>query len=447
MRDLRSRLRAIVSQGTGEGESRSPGSERSLHYEPMLDAGRVDPGAVAAQLGGTVREHASSVVVEVDRVWTAADTHGRSRIDACALTPALPIRLFDPRLPADADWASRVVFFDIETTGLSGGAGTLAFLAGCAWFEDGDLVVRQVLLTGPAGEHALLAALGTVLDEATLLVTFNGRTFDVPTMDTRWAFHRQQSPFDGLPHFDMLPAARRLWGRRRRRQAGSRVGMDGFGDQAPSEGCTLTSLERQVLGFHRLDDVPGFEIPARYFQFLRSGDAGVLAGVLEHNRFDLVSLAAVTARALRLAHEGPETCREAGEQVGLGRLYERAGDEARAIAAFELAASSDDLAVQAQALGRLAVLYRRADRHADAAEAWRAMLDASPGDGNDLSPLERRALEALAVHHEHRDRDLRAARRYAEALRRQSGGASAGRVEHRLRRLDRKLAASGELFE
>ena len=95
-----------------------------------------------------------------------------------------------------------MVFFDIETTGLSGGAGTLAFLVGCGWFDDADSRVRQFFLAGPAGEraHARRRSL-TILSEASLLVTFNGRTFDVPFMETRWAFHRAAPPTDDAAAF------------------------------------------------------------------------------------------------------------------------------------------------------------------------------------------------------------------------------------------------------
>src|SRR5262245_55851912 len=163
----------------------------------------------------------------------------------------------------------------------------------------------------------MLDALGKIFDEASLLVTYNGRTFDVPLMETRWAFHRSSAATDELPHFDMLPPARRLWGRPR----SARVEVD----EEVRESCSLSSLERTVLGFHRLDDVPGIEIPSRYFQFLRTGDPNFIEGVLDHNRHDLLSLAAVMSHALWLAREGPCACRESREQVGLGRLYERAG--------------------------------------------------------------------------------------------------------------------------
>jgi uncharacterized protein YprB with RNaseH-like and TPR domain len=467
MRDLAARLREIVqtdrkstpgvdfgpeTQGTKVGGSKStPGVDfrRELTYVPDLGFGQSpDSAGVAAQLGGTVHEAHGGACVVIDRTWTPDQSHGRRRVESYAIDPTAPIGLFDPRLSDRADWASRVVFFDIETTGLSGGAGMIAFLAGCGWFEmDGGFTVRQFLLTGPAGERALLELLEGIFAQASLLVTFNGRTFDLPVMDMRWAFHRRDTPTLGLPHFDMLPPARRLWGRvsLAERQTRPHDARRYASDERAS--CSLSSLERSVLGFHRLGDVPGFEIPTRYFQFLRTGDAAAIEGVLEHNRHDLISLAAVTSHALWLGREGPEACRQSGEQIGLGRLYERAGDEPRAARAYEMAAAgTHDRETQRHALARLAVLMRRDDRHEEAAAAWESVLGPVAESGADarrpLSALERRAAEALAIHHEHRVRNPLEAKRYASLLKTRSVSGPQQDVEHRLGRLARKIDAA-----
>jgi hypothetical protein len=435
MRDLASRLRSIVKQDAERQRSRAAeladvGSAppvRELTYVADLEGGH-DTERTAAALGGAVHGTGSGACVVVDRVWAADDWHGRQRVGTWTMDADAPIALFDPRLKAVSSWADRVVFFDVETTGLSGGAGTLAFLAGCGWFEADSFRVRQFFLSGPAGERAMLDALGEIFDEASLLVTFNGRSFDVPVMEMRWAFHRRATPTDGLPHFDMLPPARRLWG----------IEAD--------QSCSLTSLERSLLGVHRRGDVPGFEIPTRYFQFLRTGDPATVEGVLEHNRQDVISLAAVTAYALGLARGGPEACRLPGEQLGLGRLYERAGEASRATTAYELAGGTaqGDRAVRRQALARLAELRRRARRYDEAAEAWRDVLELSDVECA-ATPLGRRATEALAIHHEHRARDFEAARRYAETLTTASTSSAAERARHRLQRLDRKLGLKREL--
>jgi uncharacterized protein YprB with RNaseH-like and TPR domain len=429
MRDLTSRLREIVRQ---DASRRAAPPGRDLTYVPDGDAlSGFDAGRAARVLGGVVVDDAGSCIA-IDRQWRAHDWHGRRQVSAYGeqFRDDAPLALFDRRQSPVPGWADRVVFFDIETTGLSGGAGTLAFLVGCAWFDDGDLHVRQYFLSGPAGERTLLAELGRVFDEASLLVTYNGRTFDVPLMETRWAFHRRTTPTDDLPHFDMLPPARRLWGR-----------VDGRDDVLDARSCALSSLERSVLGFHRVGDVPGFEIPTRYFHFLRSSELVAIQGVLDHNRHDLVSLAALTGHALWLAREGPLACREPAEQLGLAGLYERAGEHERAVDAYDLAARTGDRHVRRHALARLAVLMRRGDRFAEAAMAWEGVV-ALGGDGAVLSPLDRRALEALAIHHEHRVRDLDSATRYAEVLHADASGRQAAEAAHRLGRLRRKIQAA-----
>jgi hypothetical protein len=436
VRDLTSRLREIVgrtSSRTSAGGPTDAGGTRELTYVP--DGWAAEPlESAAAALGATSLDPGGGCLV-IDHFYPADRSHGRLSIGSCAPSPAAPIHLFDPTLAAGSEWWRRVVFFDIETSGLSGGAGTLAFLVGCGWFTDEGFEVRQFFVAAPSGERPMLSALARVFDDASLVVTYNGRTFDVPLMETRWAFHRTEAPTADLPHFDMLPPARRLWSRRDRTGAA----LDEW------EGCSLAAIERRVLQFHRVADVPGFEIPARYFHFLRSGDASVIEGVLEHNRHDLVSLAAVMARALWLAQEGPDACREATEQVGLGRLYARAGDLPAAERAFALAAEAGDVEMRPQALARLAELLSRQKRHAEAAAAWQAVLDVGRRSEQLRSPLQRRAAEALAIHHEHRARDLRSARRYAESLDGAGSRRQQQEIAKRLARLRRKMLPTGDL--
>ena len=172
----------------------------------------------------------------------------------------------------------------------------------------------------------------------------------------------------------------------------------------------------------------------------------LIEGVLEHNRHDLVSLAAIMSHALWLAYEGPEACREPAEQLALGRIYERAGDLSRAREAFEMAARSTDADVQRRALAR-----SRSGSAGRALRGGRRCLAARAGHGardrRRLSPLERRAAEALAIHHEHRAKDLGAARRYADALERQASGPLRREVEKRIRRLERKSGSRAAHWE
>jgi tetratricopeptide (TPR) repeat protein len=248
-------------------------------------------------------------------------------------------------------------------------------------------------------------------------------------------------PLERVPHFDMLHPARRLW-RARGRSAG---------DEA---GCRLASLERSLLDMTRVGDLGGFEIPGRFFQFLRTGDARPLEPVLEHKRLDLVSLAAVMSHGLRLAREGDAACRDCAEALALGRVYERAaacglssGAEeilARAERCYRRAAQSRDADVKGEALYRLALRHRRERRYAEAAAIWREVIELTEPRGvrriPGLGELRQFAVEALAIHQEHRERDLPRARELALFALEDAEGRRADGMRHRLARLDRKIA-------
>ena len=434
--DLSSRLRTIVRS--------TP--RRELTYEP--DTGRfeasLDLDRVAEALGGRPVTTDFGRCLAIDRRYESDRWHGDVQIGDCEPADCAALRLLDPSLAVDGSAAAgrRTVFVDLETTGLSGGAGTVAFLVGCGYFDLGAFQIRQFLLTSYASERALLSAVTEFFGGTDLLVTYNGKTFDLPVMETRWLFHRLPMPdfSQDVPHFDMLHPARRLWSDRRPVRDGAAEG-----------GCRLTTLERDVLGFRRRGDVPGFEIPARFFQFLRTGDPTPLEPVLEHNRLDLVSLAAVTGHALRLARRGDEACRDAAEALALGRVLERAQVVDRAEACYRRAARSSCVEVRGEALYRLGLRLRRDRRFTEAAEIWQEVLGLTGAGSRKpvIVQLRQFAAEALAIHREHRERDFDAARELALFALHDEPPAP-GRVQglrHRLARLDRKIARrSGGLF-
>jgi hypothetical protein len=440
--DLSSRLRAIVKGGP-------PKPVRELTYEP--DTGgyvaSMDVSRVGAILGGRPADTPFGQCVIVDRRYEGDRFHGGIRIGECDVQDFASLAILDPSLPSwgrtpDGGCRRRTIFIDLETTGLSGGAGTVAFLVGCGYFDLGAFQVRQFLLTSYASERALLYALADFFDGADLIVTYNGKTFDVPVMETRWLFHRLQMPLASVPHFDVLHPARRLW--RARVRAGD----------PDDSGCRLTTLERTLFNVTRVGDVGGFEIPGRFFQFLRSGDPRPLEPVLEHNRLDLVSLAAVMARAMELARDGPAACRDCAEALALGRIYERAATDermrdresvrARAESCYRRAAESRTTAVRGEALYRLALRHRRERRFAEAAATWREVIDLTEPRAvrriAGLGELRQFAAEALAIHHEHRERNLGSARELALFALEEADGRRADGMRHRLARIDRKIA-------
>ncbi len=399
--------------------------------------------SAAAVLGGSVSTSATGAIILVDRHYAASEFHGRVRIgdlvdtlldahearavlNPAGLPPSPTLRWAGPAsAPPESLW-----FLDLETTGLAGGAGTQAFLVGCATIDRDGVSLRQFLLPGYEHEPTLLAEVAAWAAARGAIVTFNGKSFDVPLIETRYLFHRVPFPLEGMPHVDMLHPARRLW-----RARGS---IDGGADAS----CSLGTLERLLAGVHRVGDVPGFEIPARYFQFVRDGDARPLEAVLEHNRLDLVSLALVMARALTLIEQGPGATRDAYECFGLARVYDNAGRTDDAEAAYVRSVElldrvGRDPETCGEALRRLAWCRRRAGRVKEAAAAWQQLADLPRCP----SQLRREAREALAIFHEHRARDLETAHTHAsQLLSDQPTGRWRDAAEHRLRRIERKLA-------
>jgi uncharacterized protein len=436
--DLGSRLRDIVRPSRNSSAALAA-PRRELTYEP--DDGRryeasLDFGYVASALGGRWTTNGFGQCLVIDRRYESDRWHGDVQIGDCELDDCGSLGVLDPAFRTIAESSStngvaRAVFVDLETTGLSGGAGTVAFLVGCGYFDLGAFQIRQFLLTSYSAERALLAAIAELFGDADLIVTYNGKTFDVPVMETRWAFHRMRPPLDDVPHFDMLHPARRLWRSRS-------TNLD-------DGGCRLATLERVLLNMRRRGDVDGFEIPGRFFHFLRTSDPRPLEPVLEHNRLDLVSLAAVTSRALRLTSAGEPACRDAREALALGRVLEKAGIVDRAERCYARAAEAACLDTRAEALYRLGLRYRRERRYREAAARWNELVAITEGRSRRRSPelgaLREFALEALAIHQEHRVRDLATARELAQfALDEEEASPRAGGIRHRLARLDRKLA-------
>jgi uncharacterized protein YprB with RNaseH-like and TPR domain len=445
MSALADRLRGLIG-----GAAVAPGShgsvvgdlpgDRDLESRPGRADAAGDPPTASRQdaadvLEGEWHERRGQRFLVVDRKFGPGHRHGRASV-ADGLPPSAGLW---PRLSllAGCDSPGNLLFLDLETTGLAGGAGTYAFLVGCAWFDGATFRVRQLLLTTIAAERALLDAVTELADGSGTVVTYNGKSFDLPLIETRFLFHRMDTPFAGVPHIDMLHPARQLW-------------SDRGGDSSPvprspgAGGCRLSVLEQNLCGHLREFDVPGFEIPSRYFQYVRNGDARPLRAVLEHNRLDLLSLALVTARAAQLLDEGPSGATTAREALGLGRLYERAGLDDLAGDCFSRAAGiagglAGEGMARAEGLRAYALLSRRERRYEDAAIAWRRLIELRTCPPH----MVREATEALAVHHEHRLRDPLAARAFAlQSMRYQATRTRQQALQHRLTRLNRKLGVA-----
>lgn len=412
---------------------------------PAPDGRAARAQRAADVLGGAVDTRRDGLCIVVDRRYDADMRHGRHRIGdivamlrgaedgLSALRRAWPSSrgtLSATTADAGAPSLEGLCAIDLETTGLAGGAGTQAFLVGCARIDGDAIVVRQFLAPGFEFERAQLQALTDWMRDTSHLVTFNGRTFDLPLLEMRFSFNRLTWPWHHLPHLDALHPARRFW-----RERSTIAGPD------PDESsCSLGVLEKRLIGLHRVGDVPGFEIPARFFQFARDGRAEPLEAVLEHNRLDLVSTLLVAARASMLVVRGPAAAERGHECLGLGRVYERLGEIVGAETCFARAAAQaagiGDPGLRAEALRRLAYSQRRGGRVDGAAATWEALLQTRGIPAH----LRREAREALAIHHEHRAKDFGAARTLVlDALAEPLAERHRSSAQRRLERLDRKL--------
>jgi uncharacterized protein len=316
--------------------------------------------------------------------------------------------------------APGTLYLDTETTGLAGGTGTYVFLVGLAAWTGDTLTVTQYFLGDLDGEPALLHAVGEAVAAAGQLVTFNGRAFDLPLLETRYLLARAGWWGPDLAHHDLYPVARALW-------------------RGRAADCRLTTLEGALLGLDRGDDLPGALVPQVYFRYLRTRDPGALPRIFAHNRWDLVALAQLHARAAALL-EGPDPRHDPAEWVGAGRWLERR-EPARSASFYEAALQAGlPAAVAARVAWRLGWLWRRAGRVADARALW---ADAVARAERPPLPL----LVDLAKLQEHHARDFgaaldttRAALAATEAWALDGGQDLVEALERRARRLTRRLA-------
>jgi len=248
---------------------------------------------------------------------------------------------------------SQIAFLDTETSGLAGGTGTYAFLVGLGFFNVDGFNVTQYFMRDPSAEPALLAALNEHLSSFQAIITFNGKSFDIPLLNTRYLLNRFAPPFTDLDHIDLLHLARRLW----RDRLASRA---------------LGDLERHILGVLReQDEVPGYLIPQYYFDFLSTGDARPMAGVFYHNIIDIVSLAALFDHMANILESPEKSNLPSLDVVAVARLYEENGRLENAADLYESGLSAGlPETVYYKTIERLATLRRRQGRYDLAVALW-----------------------------------------------------------------------------
>jgi uncharacterized protein YprB with RNaseH-like and TPR domain len=336
-----------------------------------------------------------------------------------------------------AEWAGEVkiveqnpesiVFLDTETSGLAGGTGTFAFLVGVGRYTQEGFHLTQFFMRDPLEESALLLALEDFLAPCRTVVSFNGKAFDVPLLDTRYTLQGWKSPFRNLAHVDLLHLARRLWR-----------------DRLPSR--TLANLEVQILHASRTDEeIPGWMIPQIYFDYLREGDARPLQRVFYHNAMDVVSLAALLNHTSSLLEEPlSQQTSELIDLAAVARLLEELGHIDRATKLYEICLKAElPEDIYNDTLFRLSLLHKHNNNYNAAIPLW------------EQAASRRRifAYEELAKYFEHHTQELelalkwtREALEYIETAELPSAEVIQWKPEfqHRLQRLKRKISAQGK---
>jgi len=387
----------------------------------LLESLRRAPGAA---IGSDRLELILGAAVKRNRHGEHLSLHCWHGGHAPCMPDAAAMRLLAPDAPEEIVDVQQWLFLDTETTGLMGGTGTYPFLVGLGWWEGGGLEVEQLFMREYSEERSVLAALAERLAERPVLVTFNGKSFDWPLLETRYRMTRSIPPPAPQAHLDFLHPARNLW----RLRLGS---------------VRLSQLERHVLGWDRGDDLVSELIPSIYLNFVRYGHADPLVPVFQHNQMDLRGLAGLSARILSLL--GEEAVSQDGlELYGVSRMCERRGEVKRARKLYEQSiASTLPSETDRAARTALARLAKRDGDLAFARELWESTL------GNSREGYV--AYEQLAIHFEHRARDPRQALGIVrEALAQLRRANQVGMIapsayrrtkaqfEHRLGRLERK---------
>lgn len=387
------------------------GGRRRRRESPRRPARRRPAAVPVDLLEPTSRFGGSGSFLLQEQLFGNGSPHGKVSIAQLQDMPTAAVEIASNRTVSPSD-PRRWVFLDTETTGLSGGTGTCPFLIGTGAIEDGGFRTRLFFMRDFDEEPAMLRALAEHLSAYDTVVSFNGKTFDLPLLEARFRLKRQPNPFEEMDHFDVLHPARRLWKKRLR-------------------SCRLTALEASILGFTRRGDIPGSLIPDRFFEYLRSRDPSGLAPVFHHNRLDIVSLACISSILLN--------CLSKPRRAPL-----RHGEDLFSLARWVGTLRQDDLAADLYGKAIRAGLPRRtlgdalweSAKHARRLGRHRAKVRML-GEMAQLSATRRPAAWVeLAKHYEHLEKDFRKA---LDLTRRAMRVEPSDELQHRQRRLLRKL--------
>ncbi len=289
---------------------------------------------------------------------------------------------------------STALFIDLETTGLSGGTGVIPFLVGMGYYREDKFYVAQYFLGDPGAEEQMIKELNQFFSDMEFksIVSYNGKVFDLPLLETRFILKRQPFILSELPHLDFLFPARSLWAHK-------------------LENCRLHNLALEVVETGRTEDIPSAEIPWRYFQYIQTGNYDLIEPILYHNQEDILSLLGVIIVGSQIFSEDPSACEaDAMDFFGAGKVLEKFGQTEKSSLYFQKAINgqlSDEIFLSVRR--RLSVQYKKNQEWDKAVSLWKEMASAEIPSNNLLF-----SLRELAMYYEHRQKEYHEAKKVSE---------------------------------
>ena len=345
---------------------------------------------LSERLPGTWINSSCGDIFRAEYIQSLSEPYGH-----CDLSAALDMKLPDLKrsfsgLPESLpdENLSQILFLDTETTGLSQGGGSLAFLVGLAWIQGQNFHVHQYFVDQPGNEEGMLELIQPILRRYPLLILFNGKSYDLPLLNTRFILNRMSPLQEDLTHLDLLHHSRSIW-------------------KYSLQDCRLSTLEEDILGLQRDEDIPGDLIPAAYFDYLRSRSADALEQVFIHNRYDMISMLAVLLSLIR-EKQHADKHEDALVDYALGRISVREKASEKSIRYFEQALEGDLSSGRRQQIRlELAAVHKKNGTFSDDCRIWEDIISSE-------GPFPLEAYIELAKYHEHRSRNLQEALSFCE---------------------------------
>ncbi|MCJ7641310.1 MAG: ribonuclease H-like domain-containing protein [Desulfobacterales bacterium] len=387
--DLKDRLNRLTSLAKPEQESKSQVlSDLRQRLDRLLEPKRIYRKKWIVPIEGLVKGEVVSTpdgeTFRAKETFPSDFRYGEMTLSDILNIPTYPAHLLSRNEQLKELDLKKTLFLDTETTGLTGGTGTIAFLIGVGFFQGEEFQVHQFFMRDYSEEKAALSIFKQLLESFQFLITFNGRHYDIPLLETRFILSRTASKIREMPNFDLLFPSRKIW-------------------KGAYENCRLVTLESRLLGMERVDDIPSEFIPTLYFDYLRTGDGQKIHRVFYHNQMDILSMVALTGR-IHLVYHDPNAAqpRKGVEHFALGRLFWDHGDFGKAVPCFETAMNRCDEDLAWDVMKWLSMAFKKTGESEKARSVWEEM--ATWPHQKDVFPY-----VELAKYYEHRLKDFEGA--------------------------------------